>query len=237
MKYLPTDILSKNTIVTILTRSSILLANFLIVAFTTNIWGAGGRGEIALIITNVAIISILANIACGNTIAFHALKEDGDLLIFISLAGALVFSLSGSILFSLTTGLRYFKDLFIISFLSSLTGAISSYWLGKNNIRLYNILTFLNPLLILFFLFVFLYIFRIGSINACFYAYYAGLGSLLIIGIRTLKGTLPFRFPPIGLKTISGILRYGAGNEFNYFIQFLNYRLSYFFIVRILGSQ
>jgi O-antigen/teichoic acid export membrane protein len=235
MNFRQTDYISKNAILTIGTRSLILLANFLIVAFTTNIWGASGRGEIALIITNVAIISILSNIVCGNTIAYNALKEERDLLIVVALAGAIIFSIAGSVVFSLTTGFRYFKVLFIISFLNALTGAISNYWLGKNNIRLFNILTFLNPVLVLFFLFIFWGIFRIGSINACFYAYYAGLGSLLIIGLLTFRGTEPFRFPKINHRNLLNIIRYGSGNEFNYFIQFLNYRLSYYFIARILG--
>ncbi len=235
MKSLPADFISKTTIVTIVTRSSILLANFLIVAFTTNTWGASGRGEIALILTNVAIISILSNIACGNTIAYNALKEDRNLLIVIAIAGALVFSLAGSVVFSLTTGFRYFKELFIISLLNSLTGAVSYYWLGRNNIRLFNFLTFLNPVLVLIFLHIFWGIFRIGSINACFYAYYAGLGTLLIIGLQTFRGTLPFRFPGLSSKNIFNIIRYGTGNELNYFIQFLNYRISYYFIARILG--
>ena len=34
---------------------------------------------------------------------------------------------------------------------------------------------------------------------------------------------------------IKSIFHYGINNEFNYFIQFLNYRLSYYFIAKILG--
>jgi O-antigen/teichoic acid export membrane protein len=235
MRFQPFENISGKTITTILTRSSVLLANFLIVAFTTNVWGASGRGEIALIITNVAIISILSNIACGSTIAYHAQKEERDLLIVVSVAGAVIFSAIGAAAFSLNTGIIYLKDLFIISLLNSLTGAVSNYWLGKNNIRLYNILTFLNPVLVLIFLFLFWNVFRIGSIRACFYGYYAGLGILLIIGILTFKETQPFRFPKISFKNLWNIFRYGSGNEFNYFIQFVNYRLSYFFIAKILG--
>ena len=235
MKFLPADILSKNTIATISAKSAILLANFLIVAVTTNLWGTSGRGEIALIITNIALITVFSNIACGSTIAFHAAKENRDLLIIISLAGSLVLSLSGSLIFSLSTGFRYFTVLFIISLLSSLTGAISMYWLGKNNIKLFNILTLLNPVAVLSFLLVFYFIFNITSIRACFYAYYAGLGSLLIAGIITLKFKAPFNFPKINFYDVKKVIKYGSNNEFNYFIQFLNYRLSYFFIARFLG--
>jgi len=235
MKLTSGELLSKETVATIAARSAVLLINFLIVVFTTNNWGPGGRGEIALVITNVAIIAILSNITCGTTIAFHAQKEKAELLVLISLAGVLIFSLAGSVIFSLTTGFKYFKDLFIISLLISLNNAISNYWLGRNNIKLYNILMMLNPGLILLFLFVFWNIFRIGTIRACFYSYYAGLGVLLIIGLLTLRPLGPFRLPAVGFRNVLNILKYGTGNELNNFIQFLNYRLSYFFIAKILG--
>ena len=235
MKYLPADILSKNTITTISAKAAILVANFLIVAVTTNLWGTSGRGEIALIITNIAIITLFSNITCGSTIAFHAAKENRDLLIVISLVGSLVLSLSGSLIFSLSTGFRYFAVLFIISLLSSLTGAVSMYWLGKKNIRFYNIFTLLNPVAVLFFLLVFYFIFNITSVRACFYAYYAGLGSLFVAGLMTLKSKVPFRFSKINFYDVMKVIKYGSNNEFNYFIQFLNYRLSYFFIARFLG--
>jgi O-antigen/teichoic acid export membrane protein len=235
MKFQPSDILSKKTIGTVSARFAALIVNFFIVALTSNLWGTTGRGEIALIIANIAIISVLSNIACGSTIAFHAQKEERDILIIISLMGSFVFSLSGSLVFSLTTGTRYFMDLFIISFLSSLTGAITMYWLGRRNLKLYNILTLLNPAFVLLFLLTFYYLFRISSLRAVFYAYYAGLALLLIIGITTLRTNIHFNLAGIRFKNILKIIGYGASNEFNYFIQFLNYRLSYYFIARILG--
>jgi O-antigen/teichoic acid export membrane protein len=235
MKFLPADILSKNTVVTISTKFTILLANFIIVVVSANLWGSSGRGEIALIIANIAIITILSNITCGSTIAFYAPKENRDLLLVISLAGSFILSLSGSLIFSLSIGFSNFLNLFIISLLSSLTGSVSMYWLGRNNIKLYNILTLINPVLVLFFLLTFYFVFEIKSIQACFYAYYAGLGVLLITGIMSILRTSPFRVPKIAFNDLAKIVKYGFNNEFNYFIQFLNYRLSYFFIAKFLG--
>lgn len=235
MKFFSTEILAKNTFITILAKSAILLANFLIVVVTTHLWGSSGRGEIALIIANIAIITILSNITCGSTIAFYAPKEDRDSLLVIALAGAFVMSLFGSLIFSLSVGFSYFKDLFIISLLSSLTGSVSLYWLGKSNIKLYNLFTLINPVFILFYLLGFYYIFKITNINACFYAYYAGLGTVLIAGIVSLIRTAPFRVPRIHFGDLKKIVKYGFNNEFSYFIQFLNYRLSYFFIAKLLG--
>lgn len=235
MKFLHAEVLTRNTLVTTTTKFAILLANFLIVVVTAHLWGSSGRGEIALVIANISIINILSNIFCGSTVTFHASREDRDLLFLSAFIGSLVFSLCGSLVFSLYIGFGYFKDLFIISFLSSLSATFSMYWLGVRKIRLYNILTLLNPVLVLIYLLAFYFIFNFTSINACFYAYYSGLGTLLVIGILSFRGEAPFRFPAISLKKISTIVRYGFPNEASYFIQFLNYRLSYFFIAKWLG--
>jgi hypothetical protein len=82
--------LSKNTTFTIGSKFIILFANFLIVVITTQILGSAGRGEIALIIANISVITILNNILCGSTIAFHAPKLPRDFLLTTSLAGAVV---------------------------------------------------------------------------------------------------------------------------------------------------
>ena len=235
MKFLRADLLRGNTLVTTTAKFAILLANFLIVVVTSHLWGTSGRGEIALVIANISIINILSNIFCGNTITFHASRDNRDFLFLSAFIGSLVLSLCGALVFSLYIGFGYFKDLFIISFLSSLTGTFSMYWLGVRKITLYNILTFLNPVLILLYLIVFYFIFNLTSINACFYAYYSGLGTLLVIGILSFRREAPFRFPAISFKIISKIVSYGFPNEASYFIQFLNYRLSYFFIAKWLG--
>ena len=206
MKFLRADLLRGNTLVTTTAKFAILLANFLIVVVTSHLWGTSGRGEIALVIANISIINILSNIFCGNTITFHASRDNRDFLFLSAFIGSLVLSLCGALVFSLYIGFGYFKDLFIISFLSSLTGTFSMYWLGVRKITLYNILTFLNPVLILLYLIVFYFIFNLTSINACFYAYYSGLGTLLVIGILSFRREAPFRFPAISFKIISKIV-------------------------------
>lgn len=227
--------LSKNTTITTGSKFIILLANFLIVVVTTQILGSSGRGEIALIIANISLITILNSILCGSTIAFHSQKLSRDFLLLISLAGAVVFSLSGSIIFSLIFGIKYFPPLLGISLLTSLTNSVSMYWLGKNNFIWYNILTVLNPLLILIYLLILFFILKLQTIDACFIAYYFGLGTAFIVGLSGLARKEKFRWPQFGYTDFKEMFSYGFNNELNYFIQFLNYRLSYFFIAEYLG--
>jgi len=117
----------------------------------------------------------------------------------------------------------------------SLTSAISTFWLGKNNFKNYNLLTLLNPLLILASLLVLYFIFKKTALDTIYLSYYTGLFIVLLIGIALLSGKEPFKVPGIDFSEIKSIMRYGVNNEFNYLIQFLNYRLSYYFIARMLG--
>ena len=227
--------LSKNTIFTIGTKFIILLANFVLVVFSTRIWGSEGRGEIALVLANVSIITIFGNIFCGSTVAYHTPREQRDFLLTISLAGAVVVSLAGALIFSVLFGFDYFLTLFLISFLMSLTSAISAYWLGKNNIKNYNLITILSPGCILIALVVLYFLFDKKALDTYFLAYYAGTGAALCAGIAGLLISDHYSVPEIKADSIKSIFTYGVNNEFNYLIQFLNYRVSYYFIARLLG--
>ena len=227
--------LSKNTTFTIVTKLIILLVNFVLVVFSTRIWGSEGRGEIALVLANVSIITIFGNIFCGSTVAYHTPREQRDFLLTISLTGAVVVSLAGALIFSALFGFDYFLPLFLISFLLSLTSAISAYWLGKNNIKNYNLITILSPGCILIALVILYFLFDKKALDTYFLAYYAGTGAALCAGIAGLLISGNYSVPEIKADSIKNIFTYGVKNEFNYLIQFLNYRMSYYFIARLLG--
>lgn len=227
--------LSKNTTFTIGSKLLILLANFVLVVFSTRIWGSEGRGEIALVLANVSIITIFSNVFCGSTVAYHTPRLQREFLLLLSLTGALFISLSGAVVFSALFRFNYFLPMFLISLMMSLTTAISTYWLGKNNITNYNLITILSPVFILISLAVLFFLFNKNTLGTYFQAYYAGTGTALCAGIAGLMIFERFSVPEIKLEKIKSILTYGLNNEFSYLIQFLNYRLSYYFIARLIG--
>lgn len=227
--------LSKNTTLTIFSKFLILLVNFTLVVFSTRIWGSEGRGEIALVIANISIITIFTNVFCGSSVAFHTPRLQREFLFSISTAGAILISVTGALLFSVFFGFDYFMPLFLITLLTSLINSISAYKLGKNNIRAYNFLTLLSPVIILVSLAILYFIFHKTSLNTYFNAYYIGLGATLTTAIAGLMLKEPFKKPSMNRAGIKSILGYGMNNEFNYLLQFLNYRLSYYFIALFLG--
>lgn len=57
--------IQKETLVTAVTKSGILLINLALVDITTHLWGGTGRGEIALVIANISTIIMVSNVFCG----------------------------------------------------------------------------------------------------------------------------------------------------------------------------
>jgi len=227
--------ISKESLVTIISKVTILLVNFLLVIFTTQIWGSEGRGEIAFLMANISIIVILNNIFSGSTVAYHSSKLNKFHLLSTSFVGTLFFSLIGSLLFSIYYNFDNFKHLFIIATLISFSNSISLYYLGSKNIKWFNLLTIISPIFTAFYLIILYYGLKIQSINTFFYSYYLGIGTVFIFGFFKIINKNIFEISFIKIKDLKTIFYYGFNNELSSFLQFLNYRLSYFFIAELLG--
>ncbi len=227
-------ILSKNTLSTILTRAVVLTVNFLLVVFTARVWGSEGRGLIALIMADVAIIVILNNVFSGATVAYHTPKSSSVRLFLLAWGGSLLTSLAGAVIFSFIQGFRYFFLLAGISLLTSLATSISYFWLGKNNIRLYNLMTLLPPVLLILFLLTAYYGAGITRLRVYFLSWFLAYGTVWGLGVLTLRRA-GLRDNSSGKQLLNSMVAYGMKSELSYFIQFLNYRLAYFFISSWLG--
>jgi O-antigen/teichoic acid export membrane protein len=229
------EMLSRNTSITIVTKFLILAANFALVVASTRLWGSEGRGEIALLLANISIIAIFGNVFCGSTIAFHTPVMNRDILLTAGSAGALLVSLTGSLFFSLLFGFRNFTFLLPMSFFLSLSTLVTSYRLGKKDFVRYNLLTLLNPLSILIFLYILYALLHKTGLETYYHAWYIGTGSVSLFALTSLLRRNPYKRPGLKTADLKRILNYGFKNEFNYLLQFLSYRLSYYFIARILG--
>ena len=227
-------ILTKKTLSTIVIRSFVLLINFLLVVFTARVWGSEGRGLIALIMADVAIIIILNNVFAGATVAYHTPKTEKNRIFTIAWGGSLVLSFLGALIFSIIQGFHYFTILAGIALLTSWATSISFYWLGKNNIRIYNLIVLLPPLLLIIYLLGFYYVAGITNVKVYFLAWFLAYGTVWIFGIFTLNRRIFFRPVRTG-GVVRNMVSYGFKSELSYFIQFLNYRLAYFFITFWLG--
>ena len=66
--------LKKDIIATMLSNSLILLLNFGVVVLTTQLWGADGRGSIAVFVADLSMISIFANVFTGCSVSYYFSK-------------------------------------------------------------------------------------------------------------------------------------------------------------------
>ena len=226
--------LSRETIFTIVTRFVVLITNFALVMISTHFWGDEGRGLIALIIADISIIVILNNVTAGGTLAFHTPKFDRDKIFSIAYPGVLITTITGAVIFSFIQGFDYFQYLFVIALLISFATTTSIYWLGKKNIKLYNLFTLLPPVLILVFLLILYFLFKKTNVEVFFYAYYLSYGTVWLTGLFSVFKNSRFKFR-FDFNISRSIVIYGFKSELSYFIQFLNYRLSYYFISAWLG--
>jgi O-antigen/teichoic acid export membrane protein len=228
---------SRKAYFTITTKFLILFINFALVVFTTQIWGSEGRGIIAMVIADISIITIFSNIFCGSTIAYHAPRLSRNQLFTTAITGAILISTSGAFLFSFITGFEYFVPLIFISLILSLTAAIISYLLGKSEISKYNLVSLFGPLSIAIAILLLYFVLNKTTLTTYFLAYCLGSGTVLIAAIIWLFKKEPFKWSGMNLISIKKVLNYGVSHEINTLLQFLNYRISYYFVIKLLGIK
>lgn len=132
-------------IFTFITRFSSSLIGFLLVILTAHAIGAEGRGEISLIILGTAITLLISSIIGGNAIVLLAPSTPAFKLLVPSYGWAII---SISLITTLLhfTGLipqQYSIHIFIISLLQAIASIHMSLFIGKQQIKLYNIMNLL----------------------------------------------------------------------------------------------
>lgn len=229
--------IARDTLLTISSRFVNLLGGFGLLTLTTHFFGTGGRGEIALVVTNVGIITTIANVFCGSTLTFHTPLLRKELLLGTGFLWGVLISFAGGTAFAAAFGFNYTVPLLFLSLLISLGAVFNSFFLGKQKIGFYNLLTLLPPVLTLLALLFFHFMIPGNSVNTYFFASYAGYGLVLLTGLLLLFRTETVGKLWINLKEIKPIFVYGINNEFNYLIQLVNYRLSYYIIALYIGMS
>ena len=145
---------------TLFSKGSAAFINFAILLITSKVLGAEIRGEISVFILNIAIIQIVNEIYTGYTLvhfipkfSFKKLYQFGFLWVIIVTA---LLSL-GFYLFHVKMG-GHWWHLFFLSFIVILHSFHLVFILGKEKIKLYNLLSLSQPLLLLMSLLVFIFV-------------------------------------------------------------------------------
>jgi O-antigen/teichoic acid export membrane protein len=207
------------------------------VVITTHLWGAAGRGEIAILIANLSLITIISNILSGSSVMYYT-PRTGFTNLWMPALSWIITVTAGSAVFLYLTGAE--KNLIFLFFLvlyNSLFMINTSYFLGKEKIGSFNLFNILVTAGILVFTLFFHFVAEIHNVQAYYTGYITALmlawGISSVIIFRTvINERLKW-----SLKIFIQLFRYGWQNELSSFLQFLNDRLALYFLSYFLGMK
>lgn len=220
--------LRKDIIETVFVRGGILILNFTVIWLVTRFWHAEGNGIRALFVADLGIISIFCNIFTTSSVAYYVKRVGQSRL--ATQAYLWVFIISGILAFILSLRIEGSNLSLFLFFTSVLLGLIafhSSLFIGNQKVPYYNLVTLLQPLLLLLFMLVIRYAFHDKfSYYAYFYAQIISLFLIFIIAKIITRKTLGKSSFVLDKKTIKDSFNFGWQIELGNLFQLLNYRLS-----------
>ncbi|MBK0404496.1 polysaccharide biosynthesis C-terminal domain-containing protein [Adhaeribacter sp. BT258] len=224
---------------TFTSRVGIAGLNFLIVMLTAQILGASGRGEIGIFGANLTLVILFTGILGGTGLAYLTPRTN----IYQLLLPAYLWSVLVS---GLVTGLLYFLDqvppeyaghLFGLSLLLALFTVNTTVLVGKEKVKVFNYLSFLQTLLLIGVLAAGFLVFKLQTIAFYFTALYWAYGITFALSLVAVL-LLPDRPDFSGFQqNLLHLLRFGSTAQLSNIITFLNYRLGYYFLNTLTDSK
>ena len=223
--------MKQNTILkTFASRFLILILNFGLVIYSTNMWGSEGKGFISLVIADLTVISFFANIFVGSSMSYFASKfKTEEILPFAYLWSVLV-GILVPLIFRFNNASAYFGYLIMLSVLSSILAANVNLFVGQQNIRMFNIYTALQQIVHIIFILIIVYLIKITSVDAYFLAQIGSFGILLLGSSFQVFKTCDLKRISFSKKIGGKLFNYGWKTQLSAFLQFLNNRLSFYFL-------
>ena len=225
----------KDTMITIFTKGLIVLLNFAIVVCITQFWGAEGKGHQALFIANLGLISIVANVFTNSSISYLVRKVGASKLYSQACIWTFITSTCGICILYFLNQTSFLSLLFVSSLLTGYLTFHNALYIGMQKIKYLNLLTLLQPLFLLLFMFFF-YKIKQSNIYDYFYAHILSLVILILIAhflTRKTVGRIKIKFD---ISVTKQSFNYGFQTELSNFFHFLALRLSYYFILYYLGN-
>jgi len=231
---------------TIGTRAISAILTLIIWIMVARFLGAANLGTIALIIFDVAIIQLFTSFFGGSSIIYMTPRAGVyRLLIPAYIWSILVAFASSGLLLLLNTIWNsieiipsgYFWEILFLGIVMSLVSVNSMLFLGQENVKVFNIISLIQ--IVLLFLFLIVSLFILNTRNVMTY-YWSILVSFILVLVISTAQLLPSirRVPLTGMKKLIGeTLRFGTYVQFANIFQQLNYRLSYYIVDFFLGRM
>lgn len=215
---------------TVISRFLILLLSFILVIYSTNMWGSEGKGSISIVIANAAIVGFFSNILAGSSISYFASKYKTEKVLSYAYLWSIIVGITVPIIFSFYFQAEYLFYLIGISVFSSLLSGNINLFIGRKNIQMFNLYTILQQAVHILFIIAFVYLLKITEVTTFFTAQICCYGLLFLISTFQLLSKCNFSDIGFSKLLLKDMLEYGWKSQLSAFIQFLNYRLSFYFL-------
>jgi len=224
---------------TIVSRLLIALLSLGIIIINSKQLGAAAMGTISLIILAIAIIQLVNSLVGGPALTYLVPRFDIYKLFVPSIIWAIITSvICTAILFFL--GLipaGYFKDVLLISFIMSLSAICLNIIVGKEKMKLFNIISALQTIILIGVLAYFLFYLGKKEVRSYIIALYI---SNIFITVVSLIAVL--RFIKISdlanmKEVLHNIFKFGSFGFLANVIQQFNYRLTYYIIDKFISTS
>lgn len=229
--------LKKNIITTILSKSLILVLNFAVLVLTTQLWGAEGKGAVAIFVADLSLISIIANVFTNGSVSYYFSKMAASKLFSVAYLWSFVVATAGAFVLWVTGEQSIAPFVFVVSSLMGLMAFHNSLFLGDQKISYYNLITVLQPALLLLCMMLCYFLCPQWS----YYCYFVGqsfsLALILLVCVflrKKMKIRLHWDFDHACNRQL---FSYGWKSELGTLLQFFNYRLTYFILDFYIGRE
>lgn len=172
----------------VVTRGLVAVINFLVLIVSSRYLGVETRGEISLLILNIANIQMISEIFTGYTLVYFIPRYSLRKIFVYGIGWIVLVVLVGTwMLYKLNYLIPFYEKEFVAICLMVLLNTFCMVIiLGKENIRLYNWLSVLQPLLLLVILTYNIFAEKNLVLDSYFDALFYSFGVALIINIVTV---------------------------------------------------
>ncbi len=217
----------------------IAILNLLIVVVLSNYFGASGKGQASLIVISIAMIRLFTNLLGGPTLIYLVPRHDVFLLFFLSNLWSVFVSICAFIVLQLFSSMNgcLIMSVSILSLIEAFLSTNLTILLGKERIRASNLISLLQTVLTLFFIYVLYMGERMPTVTVYVEALFWAMCLCFIISticiVPYLKNASIVNMKKLAIEC----LKIGFTNQTSQIIKFMSFRVSYYMLIEYAGAS
>ncbi|MEI6823081.1 MAG: polysaccharide biosynthesis C-terminal domain-containing protein [Bacteroidota bacterium] len=203
---------------------------------------ASGKGAQSIILTTISFILIFANIAGGATLVYLTPRFKVSILVITSYLWSIVIGVFSYFILKISAIVPdgFIIHICVLSVINSFGAINANILLGREKIISSNIVNFVQPVITVIILLIFILVFNINDVIIYIYALYFAYAISFIISIILIRTDL-IDFFKIKFNEFKEVLKsmfnYGFYNQLGHVTQFLNFRISYYLLNSYHGEK